>query len=78
MTGRIPERLRAEYERVRAEPCRCVMCDCCNGKGEIRFPANNQFVEDETEPCDACSGGVADVCDRCRLLEEMEHDEALR
>lgn len=60
-------------DKVAAEPCLCILCANCNGTGSIRY-STNQFDEDETEPCDDCHGGITDVCDRCQLLEEMEHE----
>ena len=60
-------------KKVCAEPCLCVTCTYCNGTGYIRYTPLDQF-NDETEPCDSCSGGVSEVCDRCQLLTEMEHD----
>lgn len=65
----------AEMEKVSAEPCRCVICDSCNGKGYLRY-SNNQFDDDDTEPCDDCSCGISQVCDRCQLLEEMDQGAA--
>jgi len=58
-------------KKVEAEPCHCSRCVNCGGAGSIRY-SNKQFDEDDTEPCEDCNGGISEVCDRCRLLEEMD------
>ena len=62
-----------ERHKAASEPCRCVTCGSCNGTGHIRY-SNNQFDLDDTEPCDDCSGGISETCDRCQLLREMDFD----
>jgi hypothetical protein len=61
-------------KKVADEPCQCVRCDDCKGTGNIRY-SSNQFDEDDTEPCDMCRGGISEVCSRCELLEDMDHQE---
>ncbi len=62
---------RAQRDLLLKEICRCVMCEACDGRGEIRYMPFDQF-DDETEPCDFCDKGVAEVCDRCRAIEDLE------
>jgi hypothetical protein len=69
-------------DKVRSEPCRCVRCGDCGGTGSIWVDHRGRYLGshrsddlDEMEPCDQCSGGIVEVCDRCQLLDEMEHDE---
>lgn len=64
-----------EYRKqLLAEPCECVSCADCGGSGRMDRETGS-FPEWEPEPCDMCSGGVVEVCDRCCQLEELEHDD---
>ncbi len=66
-----------EIKKVASEPCRCVRCTFCNGKGFSSSYERNQF-DWNAETCEECGGsGIVETCDRCQLLEEMDHDESL-
>lgn len=62
------------------QPCQCVHCDWCHGTGNIRvsYDAPGRMSEgfgddmDDLEPCDQCHGGITEVCDRCREMEELD------
>jgi hypothetical protein len=69
--------------KVAVEPCACVRCGACGGSGTIwldfrgRYLGNSRCDDlDEMEPCDECSGGIVEVCERCQLLEEMDNEAA--
>lgn len=55
------------------KPCTCVFCDDCGGTGSWArgFPDDPCYVD---EPCGSCSGGIVEVCERCREIEELEED----
>ncbi len=69
--------------KVEAEPCRCVPCGDCGGSGNIWVDFNGRYLGnhrcddlDEMEPCGTCGGsGIVERCDRCQLLEEMDHED---
>ncbi len=55
--------------KLEAEPCRCVTCPDCRGSGRW----GGDVVD--WEVCETCGGlGVVEVCDRCQLLEDMDHE----
>ena len=66
--------IRREMARLEKEPCECVTCHDCSGKGYITYssllydPGDN-----DTEPCD-CSGGISQVCQRCSELRDLDED----
>lgn len=69
---------RAELE---ADPCRCVRCKVCAGKGEYAVDLGGRYVGpskcddlDDYETCDQCERGITEVCDRCRELEECDDE----
>lgn len=72
-----------EQARIEAEPCRCVTCSSCCGLGTIRvsYDGAGRTCEpygddlDDLEMCEECHGGIVEVCDRCRLLEEMDQEQ---
>lgn len=69
-----------ESKRVSAEPCRCVSCHDCDGKGNYAVNMRGQYIGpsrtddlDDIEMCESCGGsGIIETCDRCQLLEEMD------
>jgi len=69
--------------KVAAEPCACRRCYECGGSGNTwvdfkgRYLGNHRSDDlDEMEMCEQCGGrGIVEVCDRCQLLEEMDHDD---
>jgi hypothetical protein len=63
--------LREQIAAINAKPCRCIHCEFCRGTGNIRVDDLSQPEGWDLEPCDQCSGGIVDVCDRCALLEDM-------
>jgi hypothetical protein len=69
MTSR---QLIAEVER---EQCHCLACGVCNGRGYLPT-FDYRALMDESDTCDECGGsGLAEVCDRCQLLEDLDHGE---
>lgn len=70
-------------KKVAAEACHCVSCGECRGSGNIwldfkgRYLGNSRCDDlDEMETCDGCGGrGIVERCDRCQLLEDMDHDD---
>ena len=67
---RTSEAIRSDIKRVSAEKCHCVSCCMCNGTGRIRF---DDYTGD-SEPCEDCDNGVSQVCDRCTLLTDLDHE----
>ena len=63
-----------EMKKVAAEPCHCIRCVMCSGTGRIRV---DHWYEYDTEPCEDCTNGIVEFCDRCQLLEDMEHEEVV-
>lgn len=72
----------AEQIQVAAEPCRCVRCADCGGRGSYWVDLRGRYLGihrsddmDEMETCESCGGsGIDDTCDRCQLLEDMDHE----
>lgn len=64
--------IRTEIARLNALPCECVTCGECGGTGEIAYSPSDQF-DDDFEPCDGCSGGIVQVCERCLEIQELEN-----
>lgn len=72
-------RMTEEMTRVSAEPCRCVSCPNCDGRGSYAVNMRGQYIGpsrtddlDDLETCESCGGsGITETCDRCQLLEEM-------
>ena len=58
-------------ESVAVEPCKCVRCVMCSGTGRIRVDHWSGY---DTEPCEDCDNGITEVCGRCELLAELEHE----
>lgn len=56
------------------EPCSCEPCGFCRGTGNIRVPDLSMPEGWDLEPCDQCNGGIVEVCDRCALLEDLDHE----
>lgn len=57
-------------ESVNAEPCQCVRCVMCSGTGRVRC---GDYMGD-TEPCEDCENGIAEVCGRCELLADLDRE----
>lgn len=67
--------------KVSAEPCTCVRCSACDGTGSYWVDIGGRYIGShrsddlsEMEYCEECSDGIVEVCDRCQLLEEMDHE----
>ena len=65
---------------LRLSPCVCVRCDACSGSGTIQVGMDGlpNYGDDlyDLESCYECGGtGISEVCDRCRELEEFDHDD---
>jgi RecJ-like exonuclease len=60
-----------EADQLEKEPCTCVWCDSCNGRGEI--PSYGRLDVEECEECNG--GGLIEMCDRCQLLDEYNQEE---
>lgn len=60
-----------ERERVSAEPCKCVRCVMCSGTGRIRVDHWSGY---DTEPCEDCDNGIAEVCGRCEYLADLDRE----
>jgi hypothetical protein len=54
---------------VESEPCRCVKCVMCSGTGRINVDHWSGF---DTEPCEDCNNGIAEVCGRCEYLFDIQ------
>ena len=71
------------HQKVETETCCCVRCGDCNGSGTVWFDWRGQYLGnsrcddlDELEHCEQCGGsGITETCDRCQLLEEMDHED---
>lgn len=74
--------MNAEIERVSAEPCRCVSCHDCDGRGSYAVNIRGQYIGpgrtddlDDYETCEGCGGsGISETCDRCQLLDELDNE----
>lgn len=72
-----------QMKTVAAEPCRCVPCGDCGGTGNVWFDFRGRYLGnhrsddlDDLEPCDSCGGsGITETCDRCQLLNDMDHEQ---
>lgn len=71
-----------EAKRVAEEACTCISCTVCGGTGTVWFDFRGRYLGnsrcddmDELELCDNCRGGIVEVCSRCELLEEMDHEQ---
>lgn len=70
-------------EAISAEPCTCVSCGSCGGRGYYyidhrgRYLGSNRSDDmDESEHCEECGGGgITEVCGRCEYLAELDHEE---
>ncbi len=69
-------------KQLEAEKCTCEYCPTCNGTGNVwydfagRYLGNSRCDDlDSMESCDECRGGITDVCERCQMLEDLDHDE---
>jgi hypothetical protein len=61
--------MQAAMDSVNARPCECVSCGQCGGTGNVFFAWDDL---DELETCEECrGGGIAELCDRCRELDEL-------
>lgn len=73
---------KTDYEAVAKNPCTCVTCGDCGGTGNVwrnyddlgRHAGGGIDDLSKLEPCENCRSGIIEVCDRCRLLEEMYED----
>ena len=68
--------------KLESEECTCVICDMCDGRGEVYYSVDGIYRGpyhwsdmDDSETCDYCLGGISEPCDRCILLEEYEREE---
>ena len=59
-----------------AQACECSHCADCGGRGLVDRETGT-YPEFEPEPCDMCSGGIVEECDRCMELEELEREDDL-
>lgn len=67
---------KSDYDAVAKKPCTCVTCGECGGTGNVwrNYDSLGRYagagIDDlsDLESCDACHGGIIEVCDRCRLL----------
>jgi len=65
------------------DECTCTSCEGCGGTGHVWYSFSGEYLGnsrcddmDELEVCDDCGGsGIFDVCDHCRVLEEMDGDK---
>lgn len=71
-----------EMKQVSDEPCTCVPCSECGGSGSVWFDFAERYLGnrrcddlDNLEPCESCHSGIVEVCSRCELLEDLEHDQ---
>ena len=63
--------------------CKCVLCDSCNGTGNVWFTFDGKYLGnkrsddlDELERCEDCEGsGITEMCDECCQSEEDEYYE---
>ena len=68
-------------KQLEAQPCQCKPCSICHGTGNIRLDCRNgrltAFLDDsyDLEPCDQCSGGIAEMCERCQQLDDWDADQ---
>ena len=61
--------------RLEQEPCVCVRCPACHGKGTQRIDDWSQPEGYDLETCAECQGaGITETCDRCHWLEDMDHE----
>ena len=71
---------KAEWvKRLEAEPCTCVRCTSCGGYGTAYYDISGRYIGNhhsddfsDSEPCEYCSGGIAEECDRCVMLRDYE------
>ena len=65
----VTDLIRAEIEKLKTLPCKCIVCGSCNGTGivELRGP---EYFEDH-ERCEDCDGGISETCERCMEMEEL-------
>ena len=58
--------------------CECVRCGVCDGKGTLYYdsfggtePRAYRVDDlDEMDYCDQCHGGIVEICDFCRDMDE--------
>ena len=68
------EGIRAQMAQVEKEVCHCIRCGECMGSGSIRVDCDG-WPEWDLETCETCGGdGVAELCDRCILLRDLDYD----
>lgn len=78
--GERSEAYKAARAVILVQPCRCVACHTCNGHGSICVEmVTGKYIgptpyDDlyDLARCDECDGGIIEVCDRCRELDELE------
>ena len=56
---------------VQAEECQCVSCVMCQGTGRVKI---DHWSDMETEPCEDCENGIAEVCGRCEYLADLDRE----
>lgn len=66
-------------KQLEAQPCECVPCPSCSGKGNVYWLLGKYVGPDhpcddlaELEPCEVCSNGILETCDRCAELESYD------
>ncbi len=59
-------------QQLEQEECRCVRCDMCRGTG--RIADRESWDGCGSEPCEDCDNGIVEVCDRCQLLADIDHE----
>lgn len=73
MVEPLTESYRVERDKLLAQPCRCVSCPDCAGRGFVTGRGWDEFGEGVDDHCDYCSGsGISESCDRCNELDELE------
>lgn len=60
--------LKTERARLLAIPCGCTPCVYCQGAGRFYVSGDDgEFVT-----CVMCDRGISEVCERCRMLAEIQ------
>ena len=68
------ETIRADIAKVSKEPCGCVRCSLCGGTGRLRWSRPLCVESWKEEPCEDCNGGITQICGRCQLLTDLDHE----
>ena len=60
-------------QSLEKEPCECIRCPNCGGRGTMIGSLDDSFRDDDE--CYACNGaGLEYECERCQMLEELDHE----